>query len=289
MVRFKRPDAAQLKVDRARLQRRPGQVDRDGERDPARPEHGLLPDHPLTADANPARSCREAGVGCRSGADFAGHSGMMLSNAAEMTFVDPNPAARGTQREKEIDVACFRSMIVPPSSRSNRPVTAVKPPGEPLHLELARQLGGLPMDLGTSLLVIGTFGVIIPGPVPPGFSFILLGVVVLRPSILARTGAPLAHRFPRAFRLLIGLVTRFRSDLARRYPGSVPHEGAAPRSQLRVASASRETRAHSCMSWQRAVDIALIWFRITPSKSFQASGIDPWTWRSRSSYQHRTS
>jgi hypothetical protein len=122
-------------------------------------------------------------------------------------------------------VACFRSMIVPPSSRSNRPVTAVKTAGEPLHVELARQLGGLPRDLGTSLLVLGTFGVIIPGPVPPGFSFILLGVVVLRPSILARGGAPLARRFPGAFHLLISLVTHFRSDLARRYPGSVPQEG----------------------------------------------------------------
>jgi hypothetical protein len=123
-------------------------------------------------------------------------------------------------------VACFQSMVVPRRFRSNRPVTAVKAPDESLHLELARQLGGLPMDLGTSLLVLGTFGVIIPGPVPPGLSFILLGLVVLRPSILARTGGPLARRFPRAFHILISLVTQFRSDLARRYPGSVPPQGA---------------------------------------------------------------
>jgi hypothetical protein len=130
------------------------------------------------------------------------------------------------RRDEETDVPRFRSGIVGASPTSKRSVAAVHPPGESaglsLHLELARQLDALPKDLGVTLLVFGALGVVIPGPVPPGFSFILLGVIALRPGILARSGAPLARRFSGVFRLLIGLVTHFRSDLARRYPGSVP-------------------------------------------------------------------
>jgi hypothetical protein len=91
-----------------------------------------------------------------------------------------------------------------------------------LHLELARQLDGLPHDLAVTLLLVGTFGIVIPGPVPPGFSFILLGTIAFQPTLLARSGAPLARRFPRLFCVLIGLVRHFRLDLEGRYPGSVP-------------------------------------------------------------------
>ncbi len=113
----------------------------------------------------------------------------------------------------------------PPSGRL---IPVVKPssgpPTPPLHLELARQLDGLPKELGVTLLVLGTFGVVIPGPIPPGFSFILLGVVALRPRLIEQSGAPLARRFPRVFRVLVGLVTQFRLDLARRYPDSLPRD-----------------------------------------------------------------
>jgi len=91
----------------------------------------------------------------------------------------------------------------------------------PLHLELARELDALPKDLGITLLILGTLGVVIPGPVPPGFSFIVLGVIALRPGMLARTAAPLERRFAGAFRVLIDLAAQFRSDLERRYPGSL--------------------------------------------------------------------
>ena len=86
-----------------------------------------------------------------------------------------------------------------PAPLSKRSVTAVKPTGgsaPPLHLELAWQLDGLPKDLGVTLLVLGTFGIAIPGPVPPGFSFILLGVLALRPSMIERSGAPWRGGFP---------------------------------------------------------------------------------------------
>ena len=118
----------------------------------------------------------------------------------------------------------IRSAAVSRGTLPGSSVTAVKPPGEAapqLHLELARLLDGLPHDLGVTLLIVGTFGIVIPGPIPPGFSFILLGTVVLRPTLLVRSGAPLARRFPKLFHALIGLVGHFRSDLGRRYPGSV--------------------------------------------------------------------
>lgn len=110
------------------------------------------------------------------------------------------------------------------SRRENRPAPPVEPRGQarPMHLELARQLDGLPRDLGVTLLVLGMVGVVIPGPIPPGFSFILMGVIALRPTMIERSGAPLARRFPKVFRILVGMVTRFRKDLARHYPDSVP-------------------------------------------------------------------
>jgi hypothetical protein len=91
----------------------------------------------------------------------------------------------------------------------------------PLHLELARQLEGLPRDLGTVLLGPGAIGVAIPGPIPAGPSFVVMGAVLHQPGLLARFARSLAARFPRLFRFLIGFVDRLRIDLERRYPGSI--------------------------------------------------------------------
>jgi hypothetical protein len=91
----------------------------------------------------------------------------------------------------------------------------------PLHHELARHLEGLPRDLGIVLLGLGAIGVAIPGPIPAGPSFVVLGAVLLRPGLLARFAGSLAARFPRLFRFLIGFVERLRIDLEGRYPGSI--------------------------------------------------------------------
>ena len=89
-----------------------------------------------------------------------------------------------------------------------------------LHRELAEKLGGLPRDLAITLVSLGIVGIAIPGPIPPGLSFVLLGAVILWPGLLARTGGPLARRCPRAFRMLIGFTDHLTTDLARRYPNS---------------------------------------------------------------------
>jgi hypothetical protein len=98
--------------------------------------------------------------------------------------------------------------------------TSPSPP-RPLHLELARKLEGLPKDLGCALIGLGVIGIAIPGPIPPGASFVLLGVLFLRPGLIARLAGPLARRFPKMFRFLIGFVDDLRTDLDRRYPGAV--------------------------------------------------------------------
>ena len=92
--------------------------------------------------------------------------------------------------------------------------------GTRLHRELAENLADLPKDLAVALISLGIVGVAIPGPVPPGASFIVLGAVILWPGLLVRTGAPLARTFPRVFRMLIDFTDHLGSDLARRYPDS---------------------------------------------------------------------
>lgn len=96
------------------------------------------------------------------------------------------------------------------------------PAAEPqLHRELAVKLSGLPRDLGVALISLGVVGVAIPGPVPLGTTFVVLGTVVLWPGLLGRTGGPLARRCPRVFRVLLDFADDLRADLERRYPGSL--------------------------------------------------------------------
>lgn len=89
-----------------------------------------------------------------------------------------------------------------------------------LHHDLARKLAELPHDLGYAMLILGVVGVAIPGPVPMGTPFVVLGTIVLWPGLLARTGGPLARRCPCIFRILVDFADHLRSDLERRYPGS---------------------------------------------------------------------
>jgi hypothetical protein len=93
-------------------------------------------------------------------------------------------------------------------------------PSTPLHLRLARKVEGLPKDVGVILLGLGALGIAIPGPIPSGASFVLLGVLFLRPGLIVRFAGPLAGRFPRLFGFLIDFVDHLRIDLERRYPGS---------------------------------------------------------------------
>lgn len=90
-----------------------------------------------------------------------------------------------------------------------------------LHRELAAKLSGLPRDLGVALVSLGVVGVAIPGPVPLGTPFVLLGTVVLWPKLLVKGGGPVARRCPRFFRVLVEFADDLGADLERRYPGSL--------------------------------------------------------------------
>ncbi len=107
------------------------------------------------------------------------------------------------------------------AKKSSAEAEPVRTPGRTtLHLELASEMSGLPKDLGIILIGLGALGIVIPGPIPPGASLVLLGAVVLFPALIKRLGWP-AARLPGIFRLLISLVKRLRADLKRRYPDSV--------------------------------------------------------------------
>jgi hypothetical protein len=109
---------------------------------------------------------------------------------------------------------------VPDSARRPAPQPGARA-GVPLHLELAKKLGGLPPDLGVALMGLGLVGMVIPGPIPPGASFVLLGAAILSPGLAARFGGCLEGRLVGLLRLLIDFVDRLRTDLRKRYPGSV--------------------------------------------------------------------
>ena len=115
----------------------------------------------------------------------------------------------------------------PPGTRARRPTPGrreeIAPAEPPLHVELADKLSGLPRDLGVGLISLGVVGVAIPGPIPLGTSFVIMGTVILCPGLLSRTGGPLARKCPGLFRILVDFTDHLRADLERRYPGSLRH------------------------------------------------------------------
>ncbi len=85
---------------------------------------------------------------------------------------------------------------------------------------LERTLEHLPRDVGVILVTLGTVGLVIPGPVPPGTPFILFGAVFLCPKLVRPLNGRFRRRFPAIYDTFDGQVTRFRADLEQRYPGS---------------------------------------------------------------------
>jgi len=109
------------------------------------------------------------------------------------------------------------------------------PPGfEASRLE--RTLERLPRDVGVVLITLGAAGLVIPGPIPPGTPFLVVGAVFLCPKLARPLGGRLRRRFPTFYNALDDQVTRFRSDLERRYPGSTrPDRDEGPAELVRPA------------------------------------------------------
>ena len=80
------------------------------------------------------------------------------------------------------------------------------------------RLERLPPEIGVLLIVVGTAGVLLPGPV--GSPFLVAGGVALWPSAFRRTEGWLERSSPRLFAEGMRQMERFLADLERRYPGS---------------------------------------------------------------------
>jgi len=70
------------------------------------------------------------------------------------------------------------------------------------------------------LLVMGAMGVVIPGPIPPGGSLIVVGLIFTCPPLTKRLDRWLKRRLPALYTGLEQAVSRLEVDLARRYPRS---------------------------------------------------------------------
>jgi hypothetical protein len=76
----------------------------------------------------------------------------------------------------------------------------------------------VPKELGVLLVVGGIGGLLLPGPV--GSPFLILGGVILWPAAFRRVENCFEKRFPRVHKQGMMQITRFVSDLERRYPWS---------------------------------------------------------------------
>lgn len=89
----------------------------------------------------------------------------------------------------------------------------------PLYAEdlTERRVRKLPAEVATLLLVIGTAGVLLPGPV--GSPFLIAGGLALWPRGFGRIEDWFRKRFPGMHRHGFDQIDRYLNDLELRYPG----------------------------------------------------------------------
>jgi hypothetical protein len=75
---------------------------------------------------------------------------------------------------------------------------------------------GVPKELGVLLVIGGIGGLLLPGPI--GSPFLILGGVILWPAAFNRVEKCFEKRFPRLHKRGMMQITRFVTDLERRYP-----------------------------------------------------------------------
>jgi hypothetical protein len=81
------------------------------------------------------------------------------------------------------------------------------------------RLHKLPREIGVLLLVIGTAGVLLPGPV--GSPFLVVGGLALWPTGFRGVERCFMRVAPRMYEKGARQIEQFLADLERRYPGSV--------------------------------------------------------------------
>jgi hypothetical protein len=77
----------------------------------------------------------------------------------------------------------------------------------------------LPPEIGVLLLVIGTAGILLPGPV--GSPFLVAGGIALWPAGFRNVERWFMKLAPKMYKTGVGQIERFLADLESRYPGSV--------------------------------------------------------------------
>jgi hypothetical protein len=99
---------------------------------------------------------------------------------------------------------------------------AAKPAERPIRGQtrprLAHRLEKLPPEIGVLLLVVGTAGIMLPGPV--GSPFLVAGGIALWPSAFQKVEDWFQKVSPGLYDEGIRQMERFLADLERRYPGS---------------------------------------------------------------------
>jgi hypothetical protein len=104
--------------------------------------------------------------------------------------------------------------------------TELRPLTESEAAEDLERIRSLPKEVGVLLLVVGVGGLLLPGPV--GSPFVLMGGVVLWPSLFERLEIKFQRRFPRLHRRSMRQLKRFVDDLERRYPTRAAGNEAGP-------------------------------------------------------------
>lgn len=100
------------------------------------------------------------------------------------------------------------------------PVRTAAPPGvrRTAAKRITHRLEKLPPEIGLLLIVVGTAGVLLPGPV--GTPFLVAGGVAVWPSAFRKAEAWLERVSPRLYEEGVQQMERFLADLEHRYPGS---------------------------------------------------------------------
>lgn len=101
-----------------------------------------------------------------------------------------------------------------PAPGGGEPKSEATPPAT----RIAHRLERLPPEIGTLLIVVGIFGVLLPGPV--GSPFLVAGGLALWPSGFRKTEDWLSRVAPGIYEEGLRQLERYLADLERRYPGS---------------------------------------------------------------------
>lgn len=79
-----------------------------------------------------------------------------------------------------------------------------------------RRIRQLPPEVGAVLVGVGMVGVVLPGPM--GTPLIIMGGLVLLPSVFGKLDHWLHRKFPKSHRVGLKYVNRFIDDFEKRFP-----------------------------------------------------------------------